>query len=347
MRNRIWSAPRARRRTLFAALLAILAVVLAGGSVLAANVQDDGGLYSSQARSTAESKIAQIQRDTNKTILVKTVANLGGKDINAAADQYFQQQSGNGVLIYAAKAEKKLAVKVGVDTRPAVTTAEEKGIQDQLTSQFAAGKFDDGMLGAVDRIGNDLRAATPSRTGSTQAAPTSSVAPKKSGVSPFVVILAIFVIIALIVLVMLVLRRNRTPGGSGGSGGGYSNTNYGPSQGGYGPGYGPGYGQPSGGGGNVAGSILGGAAGGIGGAIIGNAIYDHFRDDNNRGDRGSGDYGGNAGGNYEPALGDDRGRVDDSPVDVGDWGNSGSDPGASDWGNASGDWSSGSDPGSE
>ena len=339
MRDQIGSSLRTRPRALSAVLLAVVALLLAGGSVLAAFVSDDGNLFSASARSTAETRISQIQRDTGKTISVKTVPNLGGKDVSATADQYFSQQKLNGVLIFAARDKKKLALKVGVNTRPAVTTAEETAIRDQLTSQFAAGKFDDGLLGAVDRIGNDLRAAAPARTGSNQPATAPVASTQKSGISPFVVILAVIVIIALIVLVFAVFRRNRST--SSGSGGGYG-PNYGPQGGGYGPGYGQ---QGGGGGGNVAGSILGGAAGGIGGAIIGNAIYDHFRDhDGEQGNRG-GEYGGNYGGNYEPGLADDGGRADDSPVDSGSWGDSGgSDPGAGDWGGSdsggSSDWSS-------
>lgn len=208
MRGQTGSSLRPRRRALSAVFLAVVALLLVGGSVLAAFVSDDGNLFSASARSSAETKISQIQRDTGKTIAVKTVPNLGGKDVSTAADQYFSQQNLNGVLIFAARDEKKLALKVGVNTRPAVTTAEETAIRDQLTSQFAAGKFDDGLLGAIDRIGNDFRAATPARTGSSQPATAPVAARQQSGVSPFVVILAIIVIVALIALVFAVFRRN-------------------------------------------------------------------------------------------------------------------------------------------
>jgi len=318
-------------------LLTLFVVVGSALPALAAGaVQDDGNLFSASARTNAENKIAQIQRDTGKTIAVKTVPNLGGKDISAAADQYAQQQKLNGVLIYAARDEKKLQLKVGVNTRAAVTTAEETAIRDQMTKSFAANDFDGGLLTAIDRLGVDLRAAPPARNGSSQPAGAPATATTKSSSSFPILLIVLLVVVLIAVVLMVVLRRNRTP--SAPAGGYNSGPGY-PQQGGYGPGYGPGYGQPSGGGGNVAGSVIGGVAGGIGGAIIGNAIYDHFRDDNqdNRDQVGAGNY-------NDPQLGNDQGRMDDSPADSGSWDTGGgSDPGAGDWGSSD---SGGGDPGS-
>ncbi len=336
----------ARQRGIVAVLIALFVFVGSALPALAAGaVQDDGNLFSAGARTNAENKIAQIQRDTGKTVAVKTVPNLGGKNISAVADQYASQQKLNGVLIYAARDEKKLQLKVGVDTRAAVTTAEETAIRDQMTKSFAANDFDGGLLTAIDRFGADLRAAPPARNGSSQPAGAPATATTKSS-SGFPVLLGVLLVVVVIaVVLMVVLRRNRTP--SGPSGG----ANYGPQggyppQGGYGPGYGPGYGQQGGGGSNIGGSILGGAAGGIGGAIVGNAIYDHFRDANqdNRDRTSAGDYGS---GSNEPQLGNDQGHMDDSPADSGSWdsGGSGSDPGTGDWG--SGGDTGGGDPGSD
>lgn len=322
-----------RQRIPVALAAMIIFLATAVPALAAGPIQDDGNMFSSGARSSAETKSNQIQRDTGKSVTVKTVANLGGKEISATADQFFQQQKLNGVLIYAARDDKKLAVKVGTDTRSAISTGEEGAIRDQMTQRFAANDFDGGLLTAIDRIGTDLRAAAPARTGNQPA--TAPAAKKGSGVPVFLIVLLVLVGVG--VVLFFLLRRRSTPSApSGGYGAG-------PVQGGYGPGYGPGYGQPSGGGGNVAGSILGGAAAGIGGAIVGNAIYDHFRDDDddnrNRdaGDRASvGDYG---------SSGDDRGAVSDSGQDVGSWGDSG-DSSVGDWGSV-GDSGGGGDPGGD
>ncbi|MGI8687182.1 MAG: TPM domain-containing protein [Thermomicrobiales bacterium] len=334
MRDHQRSARVARQRGIAAVLLALFVVVGGAGTALAAGaIQDDASMLSASARASAESKSAQIQRDTGKTVAVKSVPNLGGKDISTVADQYFQQQKLNGVLLYLARDDKKFKITIGANTRQAISTSEEAAIRDQMTQRFAANDFDGGVLNAMDRIGADLRTAAPARTGQTQ--PATAPAVKSNSRFPTLLIVLIAVAVVAAVL-MMVLRRNR---GSGTPSGPIGGTNYG-LQGGYPPqgGYGPGYGQPSGG--NIGGSILGGAVGGIGGAIIGNAVYDHFRDHNdqqgqNSDDRGSvGDYG---------ASGDDRGVVSDAPQDVGDWGSGGSDPGTGDWGSSD---SSGGDPGS-
>ncbi len=341
MRN-LLSPWRARRLWGIAAVL--LALFVFAGSALpalaAGAIQDDATMLSASARASAESKSAQIQRDTGKTVAVKTVPNLGGKDISTVADQYFQQQKLNGVLLYLARDDKKFKITIGANTRQEISTSEEAAIRDQMTQRFAANDFDGGVLNAMDRIGATLRTAAPARTGQTQ--PATAPAAKSSSGFPALLILLIVVAVVAVVLIM-VLRRNR---GSGTPRGPMSGPNAGPQggyppQGGYGPGYGPGYGQQPGGGGNIGGSILGGAAGGIGGAIIGNAVYDHFRDHNdqqgqNSGDRGPvGDYG---------ASGDDRGAVSDAPQDVGDWGSGGgADAGTGDWGSSD---SGGGDPGS-
>ncbi len=223
MRDRMWSG-RTRRPWGIAAVLLALFVFVGGAlpALAAGAVQDDGNLFSAGARTNAENKIAQIQRDTGKTVAVKTVPNLGGKDISTAADQYASQQKLNGVLIYAARDEKKLQLKVGVDTRAAVTTAEEAAIRDQMTKSFAANDFDGGLLTAIDRFGTDLRAATPARNGSSQPAgvPATATTKSSSGFPVLLVVLLVIVIIA--VVLMVVMRRNRTT--SGPSGG----ANYGP-----------------------------------------------------------------------------------------------------------------------
>src|SRR3954451_22488148 len=110
-----------RLRGIPALLLALFVALATAAPALAASaVQDDANAFSAGTRTNAENKISQIQRDTGKGVTVKTVTNLGGKDISTTADQFFQQQKLNGVLIYVARDDKKLAVKVGTDTRQAI-----------------------------------------------------------------------------------------------------------------------------------------------------------------------------------------------------------------------------------
>jgi len=343
------------------ALLSLVALSLFSSTAAAASaIQDDGALFSQTARNDFTTREAQIERDTGKQIVVRTVASLNGKDISAQADAAFAQLNVNGVLLYASKADKSLSIKTGPTTRQAISTQEEGQIRDQMLASFRTNDFDGGLLNATDRVGRDLRAvftgtntgANTNRSGANQPATTSATpaAPRATGGG--IGIGAILVVLLLIVAIVFVARRifgrNNNTGVSGGpygGGGGNVGTNYAPPpQPGYGNNYGGGgYGQPSQGGG-FGSSVAGGAVGGFGGAILGNAVYDHFRDANGNDRNGNPvNTGGNAGNNgpYQDPN-NDAGRVDDSYQDTGSWGNGGgdnsaaagggSDPGTGSWG---------------
>lgn len=320
MHSRRRFAFRGRHRALPGMILGFFLLLLVGGAALAQGpIQDDGNLFSAQARQQAAAKSAQIQQQTGKVVAVRTVDSLNGQDINAAADATFRQMSLNGVLIFATRAEHKLAVKVGTNTRQAISQNQEAAIRDDMVARFRANDFDGGLLDAMDRIGADLRAA-PATSGQGRAAPDTAPAPSKSGGSNFGWLVPLLLIGGLIALVMLFFRRNQQRqvyqrGMGPGYGPGYNQ--------GYGPGYGPGYGGGRGGG------ILGGLLGGIGGSIIGNSIYDRLRGNDRGGDVSA------SGGDYGAFGGNDYGQVSDSPADTGDWG------GGSDSGASVGDWGSG------
>lgn len=322
------------------AVMLLVALMLLGGAAgavgAAGAMQDDGNLFSAQTRTDFASRSAQIERDTGKQLVVRTVPSLSGKDVSAAADAAFSSLNLNGVLIYAARDDKKLAIKVGTSTRQGVSTAEEGQIRDQLTAAFARNDFDGGLLAATDRLGNDLRAAfrPANTTGNTTNTGANSGAAQRPAPAPaqnrgggIGALLPLLLVVGVIALVVVLVMRSRRPradysGGLPPQGnypqGNYPEANY--PQGGYGPGpqRGSGFG----------GSLAGGAIGGIGGAIVGNAVYDHFRDHNH-------DSGGNlnnAGGYVGGGTADtgDHGRVDDSYQDTGSWGG--------DSGTATGSW---------
>jgi len=350
-----------------AAVLSLVALCLFAGNVTAAGaIQDDGKFFSQSAQTDFANRSAQIERDTGKSVVVRTVASLGGKDISAQADAAFSQLNINGVLIYLAKNEKKSTIKVGTTTRQAISLQEEGQIRDGLDASFTRGDFDGGLLTATDRIGRDMRAvftsANANRGTSNQPAPTttSGATRSSSGIGLGAILGILFLVGAIIVVARFIMRR-----GSGGGGytGNTGNT-YGGGGGNYtpvpppGPGYGGNYGgygaQPPATGGGFGSSVAGGAVGGFGGAILGNAVYDHFRD----GERGSdgnynnnpnqypNGYPGNNAPNQDPN--NDHGRVDDSYQDRGSWGgdNSGtsaaeSNSGVGSWGGDSGGGDSG------
>ncbi len=149
----------ARRLAWRTAVLSLVALCLFAGNVAAAGaIQDDGKMFSQSAQTDFANRSAQIERDTGKSVVVRTVASLNGKDISAQADAAFAQLNVNGVLIYLAKNEKKSTIKVGTTTRQAISLQEEGQIRDGLDASFTRGDFDGGLLSTTDRIGRDLRA---------------------------------------------------------------------------------------------------------------------------------------------------------------------------------------------
>jgi uncharacterized protein len=304
-------------------LVALAAVPL---QAFAANyIQDNGNMFSQTARNQASTAIDNMVRRTGKEVLVYTVPSLNGQDSSAAADNVFRQNSTNGVLIFASKDDRKLEIKVGQDTRAAISTQREAQIRNTILSDFRANNqqgFDKGLLDGI----NAVNAALPStRGGSTS---TGLEPAQQSG--PNWVFIGILVILALLVVwvIMGIRRARQQPYFS------YGQQQQPPAGYGYGqPGYGGGPGWGGGGG------FFSGLMGGIGGALLGNALFDAFRPRDRFYD------GGYSGGGFEPGFhdqgwqGDDAGRVSDSGADSGSWGDSGG--GGGDWGGGGGDFGGG------
>lgn len=335
-----WFGKR-QRASFFALALALCALLLGGTLALAATaVQDDGNLFSAGARSTAEQRISQLQRDTGKSVTVRTVASLGGKDINTVTEQTFQQLKLNGVLIFSSKDDHKLAVLVGSDTSKEISASERDSIRTLMTQRFQTNDFDGGLLAGIDRISNDIRANAPRTTG-TGTGQTAPAANKSSGIPAW---LPLLIIVALIggAIYFFTSRRNRANQSYGGTGtGNYPNDpNYGPGPNqGYGGGYNQGGNYPQQGGGGFGRSAAGGLAGGIGGAILGNAIYDEIRGHNRDNNDNQGNGGNVSNGDYGPDYGNDNGQFTSPPAD-GDFGGGG-DSGVSSGDFGGGDVSSG------
>jgi len=114
-------------------------------------VRDDGAIFSLATRLEATERIMGIQAATGAAIIAKSVANLDGEDIRAAAARYFQHQQ-NGVLLFFAKDEKDFAMIVGNDMRQVIPPSVEEGYPPILMRDFTANDFDSILLAAIDRI---------------------------------------------------------------------------------------------------------------------------------------------------------------------------------------------------
>ncbi len=365
---------RTARRTSHAvaavlAFLAFLAWPARSGAV--GVIQDDAKFFSSTAVAAATQRSQQVQQATGKTIALRTVATIGGKDdaaASAAADKVFQELQLNGVLIYVVKDAGKLVLKVGQDTRQLVPVAEETTIRNAMLARFNAKDFDGGLQTGLDALDRDLRAGAATTNGGQQGAaapvrpaPAPTPAPARErglGIFP----LALFCLVPLVLVGLAIFfvarRRGGGPGGvTGGSGGSYPVG--GPSYGG------PGYGGSGGNGGNSGGGYgpntgrsgpgfgTGAAVGGLGGLVAGGLIAHELDQRNNGGRQGNpgGDYdGGNGGGFGTPGqgqaggYGNDGGVPSDSGQDVGGFGG---DSGGGDVGSFGGGDSGGGDSGGD
>lgn len=305
------------KRLLFI-MAALAALALAPLNALAATyIQDNGNMFSANAKNQATQQIDQLVQRTGKSLLVYTVPSLNGQDASAAADAIFRQNNVNGVLFYMSNQDRRLEIKIDDATRRTITTSRETQIRDTILGDFRAGNMDKGLLDGVSLVRSSLIGAAGS---------TATGAPVRS-TGPNWLFIGMLIVIGLIVVWIIsgIMRARQQP---------YFSYGQNPQQPGYGaPGYGqPGYGPGFGGGGG----FFSGLMGGIGGALLGNALFNAFRPRDQFYD--------NPGGGYDGGfrdVNDTPGQVTDNPADSGSWGDSGSSGG--DW--SGGDSGGGGDPG--
>jgi uncharacterized membrane protein YgcG len=288
---------------LAAALLAL--IVMPINALAATYIQDNANMFSSGAKNQATQLIDSLQRQTGKEIVVYTVQSLNGQDPSTAADNIFRAQNVNGVLLFMSKQDRRLEIKIGQDTRQAISSQREGQIRDTVLTDFRSNKFDQGLLDGV----NGIRSALLNAPVATSGAPI-----RQSGPSPILIgLLIIGALIVVWVIAGVIRARQQQPYFS------YGQT---PPPGAYGqPGYGPGYGSGWGGGGGFFSGLLGG----LGGALLGNALFDAFRPRERFYDGGATN---DPGLQNQGWMNDDAGQVSDSSADSGSWG----DPGGGDWG---------------
>jgi uncharacterized protein len=203
-----------------AAFLAVLWLAMAapafaqGGPTfppLNGRVIDHGDLISDAKELELAAKLAALERDTTDQVVVVTVPDLQGYEIEEYGYQLGrawgigQAQKNNGVLLIIAPRERKVRIEVGYGLEPVLTDAlSALIIQNEILPSFREGYFERGIEQGVNAIDSQLR-LDPA-----EAQARAAAAERPRSKAPVGVALVIGVIFVLMILAMI--------GGGGGRG---------------------------------------------------------------------------------------------------------------------------------
>ncbi|OHA92039.1 MAG: hypothetical protein A3J09_00885 [Candidatus Zambryskibacteria bacterium RIFCSPLOWO2_02_FULL_51_21] len=208
-------------------LLAAITLVPSG------HVNDFAGMISPAAVQTLEGKLVQFEKDTGNEIAVVTIPSLGSdQTIETYAEELFRkwgigkEKEGNGVLLLISRDDREMRIEVGYGLEPVITDIESGHIiSDVLVPAFQAGKYDEGVVAATQRIMDDIgRGGSP---------------PERKPPFPWQEIIYIIIILTIIFINIRRKRQGKSVilpiffgGGRGGKGGGFGGFGGGSSGGG-------------------------------------------------------------------------------------------------------------------
>jgi len=125
---------------------------------LQGRVNDYAGVLGADA-SSIEAKLAANEHATGNQIVVLTVADLGGGDIESYANKVFhtwklgRRGVDDGVLIVLAVKDRRARIEVGYGLEGALTDlASSRILRDTMHPRFAAGDYAGGMEAGVDAV---------------------------------------------------------------------------------------------------------------------------------------------------------------------------------------------------
>jgi uncharacterized protein len=205
-------SPGVRAAGLLAALLAFVwlaAVVpaLAAGPTfppLNGRVIDHGDLVSDAKELALAAKLAALERDTTDQVVVVTVPDLQGYEIEEYGYQLGrawgigQAEKNNGVLLIVAPRERKVRIEVGYGLEPVLTDAlSALIIQNEILPSFREGYFERGIEQGVDAIDRQLR-LDPAEAQARAAAAERPRSGAPIGVGAVILIIFVLMILAMI-----------------------------------------------------------------------------------------------------------------------------------------------------
>lgn len=131
---------------------------------LSGRVVDQGDLISAAKELELSEKLAALERDTTDQLVVVTVPDLQGYEIEEYGYQLGrawaigQQGKNNGALLIVAPKERKVRIEAGYGLEPVLTDAlSAMIIQNDILPSFREGSFERGIEQGVDAIDRQLR----------------------------------------------------------------------------------------------------------------------------------------------------------------------------------------------
>lgn len=184
---------------------------------LSGRVVDEGALISAAKEAELSARLEALERDTTDQLVVVTVADLQGYEIEEYGYQLGrawgigQADKNNGVLLIVAPKERKVRIEVGYGLEPVLTDAlSALIIQNEILPAFREGYFERGVEQGVAAIDQQLR-LDPAEAQARAAAAERPTSGPPVGVA--VIIGVIFILMILGMIGGAGGRGRRRPGG--------------------------------------------------------------------------------------------------------------------------------------
>lgn len=127
-------------------------------------VNDLAGMMTPRTRQTIEDRLADLERTDSTQVAVLTIPSLKGDSLEdfsirvAEAWKVGQRDFDNGVILLVSKADHKIRIEVGYGLEGRLTDVLSGQIIDNVISpQFRAGRFDQGFIEGVAAISGAVR----------------------------------------------------------------------------------------------------------------------------------------------------------------------------------------------
>ncbi len=203
---------------LVAALLALFAAPAIAAPTfpaLTGRVVDDAHVLSPQTQADLTAKLADLETKTGRQLVVVTVPDLQGDDIEDYGYQLGrawgigQKGQNNGALFIVAPSEHKVRIEVGYGLEPVLTDALSSVIlQEQVLPKFRAGDTEGGVVAGTNAIITQL--SLDQATAEANVAKATQTARPHGGI-PFGAIFGLFIFF----IVLSTIFRGHRGGGMG------------------------------------------------------------------------------------------------------------------------------------